>query len=673
MSGAWWGRERGPRFQPAALGAPVLLPADRSKLLAGFAARTPAFTPEWTPRSGADDAGAALRQVFGEQLEAVVRRLDNWPEKALVEFLTVAGINALPGTSAEALLEFQVAESAPQSVLIPAGFQVGARPPGADQLVVFEVTRSFTAAPGRTGEVYTVRADNFDAVDPGTPFEPLGDGRFTDAALMIGLTGSAAPTQTLTLAIGVTAPAGAPPPVGAGSLSPLPVPPGPALVWEIFDGGAPVAVGVVRDETAGLSRSGLVELALPRQWRPGPPPGLADGKSVRYLRLRVAYGRFARPPQLDFVTLNMIRAVAAQSVLDEVPAPVPDSGGWRFRLSQVPVVAGSLVLEVDDDGLQVAAATGGALPASGRTRWQEVPDLVDHGPDDAVFELDPGSGELTFGDGQHGRALPVGYRNVHAVRYQAQSLSPGPIDAETITTILTSVEFVQKVSNPQPAAGGGPGETTAQAVARGPLEIRTRGRAVTVSDYALQALRADGADVARAFAVSGLHPNFPGLPIPGVVGVFVVPPDRGQGRLIPTAETLRGVAEYLAARAAPAGVEVVAAAPRYQDVRIEAGLVFEATADTGATVRAVLQMLDAYLHPLTGGESGDGWPFGGSIRYVPLVRRIGLVPGVQGVPRLNVILDGIRTPTCTDVSIQPCALLWPGGHRIFVPKSDATP
>src|SRR5262249_25354445 len=208
-------------------------------------------------------------------------------------------------------------------------------------------------------------------------------------------------------------------------------------------------------------------------------------------------------------------------------------------------------------------------------------------------------GEVTFGDGHQGRALPQGFRNVRAVSYQALSAAPARIDVGTVSTAIDSLEFLSKVSNPLPATGGGPGETPAQTLKRGPLEIRTRSRAVTVADYPLLAMRAEGAQVARAFAVSGLHPQYPGRPIPGVVGVFVLPPDRGEGTPpTPDPETLRAVATYLSTRAAPAGVDVVAAAPRYHAVEVDAAIVLDAGADAGATVRSVLVALSNYLHPL---------------------------------------------------------------------------
>jgi predicted phage baseplate assembly protein len=676
MSAIWWGREssaalRTPQPRRRA-GTPQLMPADRAVLLAELDARADAFAPEWTNRNPVEDAGAALRQLFGEQLEAVVQRFDRWPDKAFIEYLNIAGIAPLPGVAAEVLLEFEVADDAPQSVLIAPGFQVGARPPGASSLVVFETDRTLSAAPGKIGEVFATSGRTFDAVDPSQPFLPFGDGRSAGAALLIGLTGKNAPSQTLTLGIGIASPPGAPPPVGAGGVMPLPVPRGPALVWEILDGGSAVTLEVVRDETGGLIRSGLVELALPQRWREGGPAGLPQAKSRRWLRLRLAYGRFAVSPKFSFVKVNVARALGALTVRDEILQPVPGSNGRRMRVSQTPVVAGSLRLEVDDSGLELGPLAGaapadvGTQSAQSATIWNEVSDLSVCGPDDAVYVIDTTSGELTFGDGHHGRAVPDGFRNVRAASYRVMSDVPARIDAGAITTALTSLEFLGKVSNPLPTSGGGPGETVAQVVKRGPQEIRTRGRAVTVADYTLLALRAEGAQIARAFAVAGLHPQYPGRPIPGVVGVFVVPPDRGEGRPTPDTETLRAVATYLALHAAPVGVEVVAAAPRYHDVQVDVGVVLEAGVDAGATVRIVLQSLNSYLHPITGGEAGDGWPFGGTIRYVPLLRLISRIDGVRAVKRLNVLLDGLRAPACNDVTLTPYSLLWPAGHQVFI-------
>jgi hypothetical protein len=125
------------------------------------------------------------------------------------------------------------------------------------------------------------------------------------------------------------------------------------------------------------------------------------------------------------------------------------------------------------------------------------------------------------------------------------------------------------------------------------------------------------------------------------------------------------VARYLAQRVAPAGVEVVAGAPFYHKVRAELGVVIDPAADQGETVRRLTAALDRYLHPLSGGDDGEGWPFGGALRYSPLLRH--LVTGVEGVraiTRLSLVIDGARVAACTDFEPRRHALFWPTPHEV---------
>jgi predicted phage baseplate assembly protein len=302
--------------------------------------------------------------------------------------------------------------------------------------------------------------------------------------------------------------------------------------------------------------------------------------------------------------------------------------------------------------------------------WREVDDLSSYGPDDRVFTLDPLNGIVTFGDGINGAAVPPGFRHISAARYRAGGGAAGAIDAESASTLLSAAPFIAGVSNPLPASGGRNRESQIDAVTRGPQEIRARGRAVTVADYALLAWRTPGAQVERAHAVAGLHPSYPGNPIPGVVGVFVVPPDRGDGPPTPDQETLRAVAEFLSSEAAPAGIEVVAASPRYQSVRAEVGILIVPEADAGEAIRKVSRALSTYFHPLTGGDDGKGWPFGGAIRYPALLRLINGVDGVRAVGRLNIVIDGFRIASCSDYAISPDSLLWPEVNTVTVMEEE---
>lgn len=655
MSTPWWSPIGG--SQPPATGAdgisPQLLPATRKALADAVKARIPAYTPEWTRRGGAD-AGMALVRLFAEQAEPVLQRLNRLPHKARVEFLTIAGVAPLPASPARALLQFEVADNAPQSVQVPAGFQVSARADG--QLVVFETEQALFAAPARIAQLQLKAGGGLrEAATPGLlPFGARGD-----ASLLVGLSGNVAPAPRLSITLEIAAAGGPPAPVAVGGF------PGsaaalPQLAWEVLDGGSVQPAAVVFDGSRGLTQSGTVELELPARWR---PYALAEGApALRWLRLRILHGSYAAPPQLAAVRLNCVGAIAARSVFDEILQEVAGSRGRQWALAQRPVLDGSLLLEVDE---------GGEDAAPRRERWNQVPTLAGAAPDARVYGFDPRSGVVTFGDGRQGAAPPRGFRHIRALRYQVASGAASAVPAKAITGMLNSLAYLTGVSNPLPASGGQDEESQARAIARGPQELRARGRAVTVADYALLALRAPGALVARAHAVAGLHPGFPGRPRPGVVTVFVVPADGPGHPLLPDAQALEAVARFLAEAAAPAGVEVVAAPPRYHRIRVEAGIVVGARASASETVSLVLAHLARYLDPRVGGADGRGWPFGGGLVYTELMRQVGLVPGVQAVNHLNLVVDGARVLACQDHAISAHGLLAPATHEVVITAREA--
>jgi hypothetical protein len=117
---------------------------------------------------------------------------------------------------------------------------------------------------------------------------------------------------------------------------------------------------------------------------------------------------------------------------------------------------------------------------------------------------------------------------------------------------------------------------------------------------------------------------------------------------------------------APGGVEVVAAAPFFHRVRIVTTIVVRPTSSRGDAVRDVLALFTSYLDPVQGGDDGQGWPFGGTLSYVALVRKLlQEVPSISAVSRLRFVVDGVRFSTCNDAPIRPNALIWGTGHEIL--------
>ncbi len=700
MSGVWWGKEAGPhdlvrlKIVTGKLAQqPVLLPFLRQDVINELRTRINSFTPEWS-NLRTTDAGLALVRLFGEQIEPVLERLNRLPEKALIEFLDIAGIQLLQALPAFALLEFQVSEKAPQSVFVNKGFQIGAQAAdGGSDLVIFETEQNLLVTPAKIVETYVQLENLFQPIDlQEENFLPFGTQPVLGRAFFIGLSANSSVGPSLSLGIRIAAPQGTPPPVSSGGVAPLPVPPVPQLEWHILDGAKYEAAEVVVDETNGFTHSGVIELQIPKQWQAGRPAGMEGKKLLRWLRVRIAFGNYQQSPELTAIKLNMVRAVAARTIAYEALTPLPNTRNRQWRLSQKPVLPATLILQVDDGGFTITSepeVNNSMLDNAGDTdnglnnnsigqnkskvrTWKRVDDLALYSSDDEVYTLDPVDGIVTFGDGIHGAEVPQGFRNVRAIRYQVGGGKAGAVAAETISTLLSSKPYVTKVNNPWPATGGSDREALQQAMQRGPQEIRTRSRAVTLADYALLARRTPGALIERAHAVAGLHPLFLERLIPGVVTVFVIPPELNDSPPTPDEDTLRAVSTHLSKYASPAGVEVIAAAPQYHKVRIEVAIIPTVEADIGETVRNGVQAIDNYLDPLKGGEDGTGWPLGGTLFYQSLVRILTHVDGVSAISSLNIIADDIRFLRCQDFIPQANALLWSEVHQVIVLNSGDT-
>jgi predicted phage baseplate assembly protein len=679
----WWTRETRP--EPAAAEAarraagpvPELLDATPAAFREAVRDRIPSFTPDWTNQRR-DDPGVALTFLLADLFRPVLERANRLPEKLLAEHLRMAGIALAPASAARAVLQLAVNDHAPAPVVVADGFQLATAAATGEGRVVFETERAVVVTAAELAEVHvqlrqgTTRADAR-ALAAGTAgLRAFGDRPAPGAALWLALDTPVRPSPSLSLQLVLAETAGRPPSVSRGGVSPPPSLPPPVLRWDVLattaTGARLVPAEVVLDETGGLRQSGIVELGLPAGWEPTTPPALRSRRPLRWLRAQLVHGAYRQAPVLAAVRLNAVSAVAARTIFGEVLEPVGRGAEQRtrMRVSQTPVLPDSLEIEVDE----VAADVFGLDETGAPQRWEEVPSLAGVGPDRRVFTVDHASGVVTFGDGVNGARVPPGFRNVRAVRYQAGGGPAGAIEAGTRLSALTAVPFVTGAVSPDAATGGADGEPVEAALRRGPLQIRARGRAVTVADYALLARQAQGAEIARAHAAIGFHPDVPGAPVPGLVGVLVVPVRREEGPPLPDQGELDAVARHLVANAAPAGVQVVVGAPRYELVRVEGRLVAEPTADLGAVVRDTIAAVNRYLDPVTGGEDGQGWPFGAPVRHAAMLRRLlATVTGLRAVPSLNLVVDGRRLPACADHAVAANGLPFPAIHEL-VPVAD---
>ena len=668
MSAPWWGKESAGHGVPLLarstelmFAQPRLIGAQHAEALRELMVRAAAYTPEWSNQSEGD-AGYALMRLFVELREPVVQRLNRLPEKIFVEFLRAAGIEVLAQQPARVLLTFTTDEDAASSIQIAQGFQVSApAADGSSDSVIFETERTLHAAPltliaayRKTGALPEEIDLSAAPTEQGAGWLPFGSRPRAGSALLIGFKGKAPARGPLAIAVVMAAAAGAGPPVtrglGAASASR-----GALLRFDVLDGASFEAAAIVRDDTRGFTQTGIVELRVPERWRPGRPDGVDRDDATFWLRVRVAHGELGAPPVIRSLHLNAVHALGVRTIRNEVLEYVPGSDRRRVFVSQAPVIPGSLDIVVIERGVDQDTP----VP------WQATSSLARHGPDDRVYVLDGDRGELLFGDGIHGALLPRGFRHVIARSYQVGGGEGSRVGVDASFDLVSSTPSIRGVTNPLAASGGRNVEARAATLRRGPEQIRARGRAVTPADFALLARQVPGSDVTRAHVIAGRDVRFPGAPVPGTVSLLLTGSDRGTEPPLPDAGTLEQVADWLCRNAAPAGIQIVAAAPQFIDVGVRASVVLRAGTDAGTTIAQALQNLHDFLHPLRGGADRDGWPFGGAIRYQALVRMLlERTPGLLAVARLNLVVNGTLRAHCQDFALPSGALIWPAGHEL---------
>lgn len=664
-----------------ALVAPQLDDRTFDELYEEALSRIPRYTPEWTNYNDSDP-GITLLQLFAWMTETLIYRVNQVPELNYIKFLHLIGIEPAQARPARTELTFTLARKDVDSLVVPKGTKVGVD--GTSPPVVFETDSALVALGAVLSAVQVF--DGFDYAEVtvsnlgGQPYQPFGPLARIGSALMLGFD-SPLPFTTADVDLAVFAASTEPRPLLA-DLAAAPLPLAATIAWEFWNGSAWQAAAVERDATRALTQSGHVVLRGPGAAAAKTTLGVVTD-SLYWLRVRLAASSYEQPPQLASVLTNTTPASAAQTVTNETVGGASGLPSQQLKLDSAPVLAldQPLVVPARADAsitptvtilslrLEIQDRADPTDPASWQV-WQEIDDLYSSGPDDTHYVLDRETGEITFGDGHHGLIPPVladnAIGNIVARSYRYGGGSAGNAPAGAITSLLTSVTGVATVTNHQAAGGGADQETLDDTKLRAPSEIKSRSRAVTVEDYEILAEEAPGASVGRACALPLAHPNLPGAQIPGVVTVIVVPEVPGP-KPTPNESTLAAVCAYLNAHRVVT-TELYVAPPTYQQVQITADVVAAADADLAMIRDAVIARLQTYFHPLTGGEAGTGWPFGGTIFYSSVYRQIFTVDGGLRVRDndLTILIDGNTAEPCRDVPIAAGGLLYSGDHVINV-------
>ena len=704
-------------------------------LVAELVTRIPAHTPEWTnPRPG--DPGRTLIELFAWLGDALLYRANLIPERQRLAFLRLLGMPLLPARPSRGIVTVSLRDNEPAAALQvrPMSTFIGPVP--------FEARGEFTVLPVTAAPHYKRRSSPQElppeleqalsefhadggAIDTYYTTPLFAGGQALDEGLDI-----VADTVDRCLWIALlAAPERAPENQAArnadvrqslgGQLLNVGFVPGlpttDALepvttraqvphVWEITANttGQPVtdantwrpeylALDRIADTTGGLTRAGIVRLALPRAgvihgpandvradaqsgvgdrpprlddaalasrlvaWlrlRPGPLPPSAPapetqfntGQGAASLQATQA-GAVSLPREVEHLRVVWagVNAVEIEQLVTQANVTFGESSGAADQELQLPATSverETLVLEVEEGGRW--------------DTWTRVDDLatidpavdsrigIDAARDARVFQLDALNGTVLFGDGVRGRIPPAGSR-IRARQLRSGGGVAGNLPPNIVKAITATSLTGQAVSNrlvaaqPLPLAGGADAETLREAERRIPARLQHRERAVTADDYRLLARETPGAAVARVELLPRFKPQTRHSEIPGIVTVMALPARPFGPAPNPRADRpfLEAVHAWLDSRR-PLATELYVIGCEYVPVAVSVAVTVAEGDPPDTTLQAVKDALRRVLWPLSGGGfHGQGWPLGRALSNRELAVEVARVSGVAELAGLN--------------------------------------
>jgi hypothetical protein len=425
-------------------------------------------------------------------------------------------------------------------------------------------------------------------------------------------------------------------------------------ITESGDGELIEVISITRDNlrlkaplTRDYGRATISQAALPR-----------FGTPRTWIRARLENAGEPLRSELHGIHPNAVWAAQIQTVENEMLGSSSAQAAQVLFFRHTPVLEGETieVLELEgpraavelplfreailrdgltDRDLRVVTDRRSGQPSEVWVRWRVRDNLFFSGPGDRDVVIERTRGRLLFGDNLHGRIVPAGNDNIRALLYRSGGGVAGNVPAGAISQLLSGVP-AQSVSNPRAAEGGADNESVDSVLKRGPQAVRHRRQALSRGDYEVLAREASPA-VAAARALPGTHPN--GLPAPGWVTLVIVP-ESIDPQPQPSFELRRRVKDYLQARcpASLSGLAIIG--PTYLPIGVEAVIAPLSPSEAGPVGERVHQAMVHFLHPLTGGPEGTGWPFGRGVYLSDVAAILESIEGVDYVETINLLLDG---------------------------------
>jgi hypothetical protein len=271
--------------------------------------------------------------------------------------------------------------------------------------------------------------------------------------------------------------------------------------------------------------------------------------------------------------------------------------------------------------------------------WNPVFDLLKSAPEDRHFTVNVVTGEIRFGNDSFGRIPPRG-AEIICTSYYCAGGSAGNVAAGKIAKVMDNIQGIEHaqitVSNPEPASGGADPEPLDRALSRAAAHLHRRYRAVSASDFETLAIEANPGKIARAKCLVNRNLENTTRSETGHISILAVPgpaadesvPTSEEHRPVPGDELREEILNYLLARRLMT-TRVHVVGPEYLDMGVLFNVKAKANIETDVLETRVRKRLQSFLHPVSGGIDGKGWPFGRDVVISEIYRLIEETPGVD--------------------------------------------
>jgi hypothetical protein len=603
------------------------------------------YCPEWTDHN-VSDPGVTLVELFAWMTDHLLFRMNQVPDRLYVKFLELIGLRLIPARAATTDVTFWLSSSQPRVVTVPAGTEIATERTAAAPAISFTIVDDLNIVPCAEGPVLSIGVDEVvhdytDELAAGRGFACFAPVPRPGDAFLLGVT-DPVPSCAVHLRLDCDTAEG-------HGVDPF----HPPIVWEASVRHGWVACEVGADDTGGLNQPGDVILHIPASHA---ATTIAAHQSA-WIRCRVIeateeYPGYGASPEIRTIRASTIggtaSAVNAEIVRCEALGLSEGIPGQRFHLKREPVIAmedDAWIVEVrppktdrllaDRSGEADQDPSGGQVASSGIEgaehrpedscgdgsfqEWVRVPNFSGSGPSDRHFVVDDVAGDVLLGPAvRQPDGSVLGYGSVpqkgselRLREYRIGGGEAGNVAAGKIKMLKSAIRYVRSVENRRAATGGAVAEDIENAKRRGPLELRSRSRAVTKQDY--QVLARGAASGAARIQVIGDDDG------QGVVKILVVPTlsddaiGLGVDGLTPDDETVELIRRTLDERRV-IGTRILITQPRYQGFTIAARVKARDKVAPARLKRDATEALYEYFHPTRGGTDGRGWPFGRGIR-----------------------------------------------------------